>query len=117
MTNRQLTEAQIDRYDAFEAMLDMMDPTATYSRDEIKVTIEQIVEMAVEDREAEKPETYLDRYSDQRVQEFSNQELLQEADRLENKGETGPDDLDTIDGIRYSFVKTELRYRANTGIL
>ena len=116
MTNLTLTQQQMDRFDAFEAMLDMMsdDETITYSKAEILATVEQLVDMAVEDREDKAPETYLDRYSDKRTQEFSNQELLAEADRLEN---VGLEDLDTIDSIRYSFVKTELRYRANLRIL
>lgn len=120
MTTRTLTQEQSDRYDAFEAMLDMMEPGVAYTKEEIQATLEQVIEMAIEDREAEAlpvQETYLDRYPDQRTSEFTNDQLLREADRLENKADFNTDSLDRLDSIRYNFVKTELRYRANIGIL
>lgn len=46
-----LNQDQIDRYNAFEAMLDMMEDGVGYTKAEIQATIDQIVEMAVEDRE------------------------------------------------------------------
>jgi len=110
-----LTQQQMDRYNALEAMMDLLVPGTSYTKEELTATIDQIIEMAVEDRnEAVVRETYLDRYPDQRTSEFTNQQLLAEADRLENKG---LEDLDQLDNIRYNFVKTELRYRANIGIL
>jgi hypothetical protein len=118
MSDRKLTQTQIDRYDAFEAMLDLMDATneTSYTKDEILATIEQIVEQIAEDREedAKPAERYLDRYPTA-TQGMTNRELLNEIDRLEMKTFSGTQPLDRFDQMRHDFVKQELNQRRAYG--
>lgn len=112
MNQPNLTQDQIDRYNAFEAMLDLMsdDETISYTKGEVLATIDQIVAQIVEDREEERAEQYMDRYP-QRTQDMSNVALLEEIDRLEMQTFSGTRPLDRFDQMRHDFVKQELNQR------
>lgn len=115
MSNFEITQDQLDRYNAFEGMLDLMVPDTAYTKEEITATIEQMVEMFREERaESEKVETFIDRYPT-RTQTMTNRELLEEIDRLEMSTMSGSKPLDRFDQMRHDFVKQELNQRRAYG--